>query len=150
MSQSGVNFTGLDFDKGVSAIQRLFTNIRLARKSARIKRCHFAGGDLTHRLFKYCKGDGRPLWKPHNFVPASRGGANLEYTRDTGDEMIEARWHYAVNHIDHPPYIPRKVIIEILKQRITRGEKGQPDPLIDNKAVKELNDAGFFREIGLR
>jgi len=40
-----------------------------------IKRSHFAGGDLTPPL---TKGDARPLWKPHNFVPASRGGVNIE------------------------------------------------------------------------
>ena len=43
-----------------------------------IKRTHFAGGDLTPPL---TNGDARPLWKPHNFVPASRGGVNIEFTR---------------------------------------------------------------------
>jgi hypothetical protein len=43
-----------------------------------IKRSHFAGGDLTPPL---TKGDARPLWKPHNFVPASRGGVNIEFNR---------------------------------------------------------------------
>ena len=42
-----------------------------------IKRSHFAGGVLTPPL---TKGDARPLWKPHNFVPASRGGVNIEFT----------------------------------------------------------------------
>ena len=41
-----------------------------------IKRSQFAGGDLTPPL---TKGDARPLWKPHNFVPASRGGVNIEW-----------------------------------------------------------------------
>jgi len=40
-----------------------------------IKRSHFAGGDLTPPL---TKGDARPLWKPHDFVPASRGGVIIE------------------------------------------------------------------------
>ena len=44
-----------------------------------IKRSHFAGGDLPPPLFKYCKGDARPLWKPDNIVPASRGGVNIEF-----------------------------------------------------------------------
>jgi len=37
-------------------------------------------GFEPRRLFKYCKGDARPLWKPDNFVPASRGGVYLEST----------------------------------------------------------------------
>ena len=44
-----------------------------------IKRSHFAGGDLTPPL---TKGDARPLWNPHNFVPASRGGVNIESNDD--------------------------------------------------------------------
>jgi len=40
-----------------------------------IKRSHFAGGDLTPPL---TKGDARPLWKPHDIVPASRRGVNIE------------------------------------------------------------------------
>jgi len=40
-----------------------------------IQRSHFAGGDLTPPL---TKGYARPLWKPHNSVPASRGGVNIE------------------------------------------------------------------------
>ena len=39
------------------------------------KRSHFAGGVLTPPL---TKGDARPLWKPHNVVPASRGGVYIE------------------------------------------------------------------------
>jgi len=51
------------------------------RKSKiQIKRSHFAGGDLTPPLSNYRKVDARPLWKPHNFVPASRGGVNIEWT----------------------------------------------------------------------
>ena len=38
------------------------------------KRSHFVGGVLTPPT---TKGDARPLWKPHNFVPASRGGEYL-------------------------------------------------------------------------
>jgi hypothetical protein len=41
------------------------------------KRSHFAGGVMTPPL---TKGDARPLWKPHNFVPASRGSVYLELT----------------------------------------------------------------------
>ena len=40
-----------------------------------IKRSRFTGGDLTPPV---TKGDARPLWKPHNIVPASRGGVNIE------------------------------------------------------------------------
>jgi len=36
------------------------------------------GGIEPRRLFKYCKGDARPLWKHHNNVPASRGGVKIE------------------------------------------------------------------------
>jgi len=35
-------------------------------------------GIEPRRQLKYRKGDARPLWKPHNFVPASRGGVNIE------------------------------------------------------------------------
>ena len=45
------------------------------------KRSHFAGGDLTPPL---TKGDARPLWKPHNFVPASSGGVNIEKNAAAG------------------------------------------------------------------
>jgi hypothetical protein len=43
------------------------------------KRSHFAGGVLTPPL---TKGDARPLWKPQNFVPASRGGVYIEWCLD--------------------------------------------------------------------
>ena len=56
-----------------------------------IKRSHFAGGDLTPPLFKYCKGDARPLWKPHNFVPASRGGVNIEIITRPQQEALDWR-----------------------------------------------------------
>jgi hypothetical protein len=108
MSQSGVNLTALDFDKGVSAIQRLINEKPLGKK-----------------IFQ-------------------------KYTRDTSDEMIEAGWRYAVDYIAHPPYIPREVIIEILKQSIARSEKGQPDQLLDNSAGEKLDDAGCLRQIGMK
>jgi hypothetical protein len=65
-----------------------------------IIRSHFAGGDITPHL---TKGDARPLWKPHNIVPASRGGVNIEsYCRriSTTPERELTDWSYVVLRLD--------------------------------------------------
>ncbi|MSP38454.1 MAG: ABC transporter substrate-binding protein [Deltaproteobacteria bacterium] len=74
-----------------------------------------------------------------------------KYTRDESDELIEAAWQYAFDYIARPPYIPREGILEILKQSpVAEARKANPDHFIDNSVVKELDDAGFFRQIGMK
>jgi len=74
-----------------------------------------------------------------------------KYTRDDSDEIIEASWQYAVDYIARPPYIPREGIVETLKlSTVPEAKKANPDQFIDNSVVKELDDAGFFRQIGMR
>ena len=77
---------------GCLVVTRMFLSIsRFPTRT--IKRSHFAGGDLTPPL---TKGDARPLWKPHNFVPASRGGVNIEFTL----ELLSISWH--TDRMDDP------------------------------------------------
>jgi NitT/TauT family transport system substrate-binding protein len=74
-----------------------------------------------------------------------------KYTHDNSDEIIEASWQYAVDYIARPPYIPREGIVETLKlSTVPEARKANPDQFIDNSVVKELDDAGFFRQIGMR
>lgn len=74
-----------------------------------------------------------------------------KYTRDESDEMIEAGWQYAIDYIARPPYLPREAIAETLKQSaVPEAKKANPDHFIDTSVVKELDDAGFFRQIGMR
>ena len=74
-----------------------------------------------------------------------------KYTRDNSDEILEASWQYAVDYIARPPYIPREGIVETLKlSTVPEAKKANPDQFIDNSVVKELDDAGFFRQIGMR
>lgn len=73
-----------------------------------------------------------------------------KHTRDTSDEKIEAGWRHALDYIARPLYIAREGIIEILKQSIVPdAKKANPDQFIDNSVVNELDDAGFFRQIGM-
>ena len=74
-----------------------------------------------------------------------------KYTRDTNEEILEASWQYAVDYIARPPYIPKEGIVETLKlSTVPEARKANPDQFIDNSVVKELNDAGFFRQIGMQ
>lgn len=74
-----------------------------------------------------------------------------KYTRDTTDEIIEATYQYAVDYVVRPPYTNRKGIVETLKLiQSPEAKKASPDQFIDNSVVKELDDAGFFRQIGMK
>lgn len=74
-----------------------------------------------------------------------------KYTRDSDEEIIEGTYQYALDYIVRPPYPTRDGIIEILKlSKVPEAKKASPDNFVDSSLVKSLEDAGFFKQVGLQ
>jgi ABC-type nitrate/sulfonate/bicarbonate transport system substrate-binding protein len=74
-----------------------------------------------------------------------------KYTRDSDEEIIEGTYQYALDYIVRPPYPTRDGIIEILKlSKVPEAKKAGPDNFVDSSLVKSLEDAGFFKQVGLQ
>jgi NitT/TauT family transport system substrate-binding protein len=74
-----------------------------------------------------------------------------KYTRDTAEDIIEATYQYAVDYVVRPPYPNREGIVETLKlSQNPEAKKADPDKFLDSSIVKELEDEGFLRKIGMQ
>jgi NitT/TauT family transport system substrate-binding protein len=74
-----------------------------------------------------------------------------KYTRDSADDILEATYQYAVDYVVRPPYPNREGIVETLKlSQNPEAKKADPDHFLDSSIVKNLEDQGFFRQIGMK
>jgi ABC-type nitrate/sulfonate/bicarbonate transport system substrate-binding protein len=74
-----------------------------------------------------------------------------QYTRDSADDIIEATYQYSVDYVVRPPFANREGIVETLKlSAVPEASKANPDHFIDNSVVKNLEEQGFFRQIGMQ
>ncbi|MBI4529100.1 MAG: ABC transporter substrate-binding protein [Deltaproteobacteria bacterium] len=74
-----------------------------------------------------------------------------KYTRDREDEIIETTYQYAVDYVARPPYLAREGIIEVLKQSThPKAKTANADDFIDMSMVRNLEESGFFKQIGLQ
>jgi NitT/TauT family transport system substrate-binding protein len=74
-----------------------------------------------------------------------------QYTRDSADDIIEATYQYSVDYVVRPPFANREGIVETLKlSTVPEASKANPDHFIDNSVVKNLEEQGFFRQIGMQ
>jgi len=73
-----------------------------------------------------------------------------KYTRDSAEDIIEATYQYAVDYVVRPPYPNREGIVETLKlSQNPEAKKANPDNFLDPSVVKQLEDQGFFKQIGM-
>lgn len=73
-----------------------------------------------------------------------------KYTRATEPKILEAVYQYAVDYIDKIPYNTREGIQEVLNQVADRNPKAKtakPEDFYDDRYVKELEAAGFYRQL---
>ena len=74
-----------------------------------------------------------------------------KYTRDSADDIIEATYQYAVDYVVRPPYPNREGIVETLKlSQNPEAKKANPDNFLDGSVVKQLDDQGFLKQIGMQ
>jgi hypothetical protein len=74
-----------------------------------------------------------------------------KYTRDSADDIIEATYQYAVDYVVRPPFPNREGIVETLKlSPSAEAKNANPDHFLDPSLMKQLEDQGLLRQIGMQ
>ena len=73
-----------------------------------------------------------------------------KYARVNDPKLVDAVYQYAIDYIEKIPYNTREGIQEVLNQAADRNPKAKnakPEEFYDDRYVKELEAAGFFRQL---
>ena len=105
-----------------------------------------ANEDLVRRFLKaYSEG----VYRLHTDPELSRR-AIRKYARAVDPRVIDAVYQYALDYVEKIPYNTREGIQEVLNQAAPRNPKAKtanPDVFYDDRFVKELDGAGFYRQL---
>lgn len=105
-----------------------------------------ANEDLVRRFLKaYSEGVYRLYTDPELSRRAIR-----RYARAVDPKVIDAVYQYALDYVEKIPYNTREGIQEVLNQAAARNPKAKtanPDVFYDDRFVKELEGAGFYRQL---
>jgi len=102
--------------------------------------------DLVRRFLKgYSEGVYR-LYSDPVFSKRAIG----KYARATDARTLDAVYQYAVDYVDKIPYNTREGIQEVLNQAAPRNPKAKtasPENFYDDRFIKELETAGFYKQL---
>ena len=73
-----------------------------------------------------------------------------KYARVSDSKLLDAVYQYAIDYIEKIPYNTREGIQEVLNQAADRNPKAKsarPEEFYDDRYVKELEAAGFYRQL---
>ncbi|HEY7168792.1 MAG TPA: ABC transporter substrate-binding protein [Candidatus Binatia bacterium] len=73
-----------------------------------------------------------------------------KYARVNDPKLVDAVYQYAIDYIEKIPYNTREGIQEVLNQVADRNPKAKnakPEEFYDDRYVKELESAGFYRQL---
>jgi NitT/TauT family transport system substrate-binding protein len=82
--------------------------------------------------------------------PALARRAISRYTRATDPKILDAVYQYALDYVDKVPYNTREGIQEVLNQAAAKNPKAKEaraESFYDDRYVKELEDAGFYKHL---
>ncbi|MBI3079417.1 MAG: ABC transporter substrate-binding protein [Deltaproteobacteria bacterium] len=105
-----------------------------------------ANEDLVRR---FLKGYSEGVHRLHADREVSRR-AIARIVRSTDPEVLDAVYKYAVDYIDKVPYVVQEGIQEVLTQVAVKNPKARtakPEEFYDNRYVKELETAGFYKQL---
>ena len=102
--------------------------------------------DLVRRFLKaYSEGVRRM-----HADPALARRAIARYTRATDAKIVDAVYQYALDYVDKIPYNTREGIQEVLNQAAAKNPKAKEaraESFYDDRYVKELESAGFYKQL---
>jgi NitT/TauT family transport system substrate-binding protein len=105
-----------------------------------------ANEDLIRRFMKgYSEGVAKLFSDPDLSRRAIR-----RFTRATDSKIVDAVYQYAVDYVEKIPYNTREGIVEVLNQAAVRNPKAKeakPEAFYDDRFVKELDAAGFYKQL---
>lgn len=105
-----------------------------------------ANEDLVRRFLKaYSEG----VYRLHADPELSRRAIG-RYARAVDPKVIDAVYQYALDYVEKVPYNTREGIQEVLNQAAARNPKAKTanlDVFYDDRFVKELEGAGFYRQL---
>ena len=105
-----------------------------------------ANEDLIRRFMKgYSEGVAKLFSDPDLSRRAIR-----RFTRATDSKIVDAVYQYAVDYVEKIPYNTREGIVEVLNQAAVRNPKAKdakPEAFYDDRFVKELDVAGFYKQL---
>ena len=105
-----------------------------------------ANEDLVRRFLRaYSEGVYRLYTDPELSRRAIR-----RYARAVDPKVIDAVYQYALDYVEKIPYNTREGIQEVLNQaavRNPRAKTANPDVFYDDRFVKELEGAGFYKQL---
>ena len=105
-----------------------------------------ANEDLIRRFMKgYSEGVAKLFSDPDLSRRAIR-----RFTRATDPKIVDAVYQYALDYVEKIPYNTREGIVEVLNQAAPRNPKAKeakPESFYDDRFVKELESAGFYKQL---
>jgi len=105
-----------------------------------------ANEDLVRRFIKaYSEGIHRMHTNPELAHRAIK-----KFARSTDPKIIDAVYKYALDYVEKIPYNTREGIQEVLNQVSARNPKAKtasPDTFYDDRFIKELETAGFYKQL---
>lgn len=82
--------------------------------------------------------------------PGHARRAIRKFARASDPKIVEAVYQYALDYVEKIPYNTREGIEEVLRQVAARNPKAKtanPEGFYDDRFVKELEAAGFFKQL---
>jgi NitT/TauT family transport system substrate-binding protein len=98
---------------------------------------------------RFLKGYSEGVYRMHA-DPALARRAIARYTRATEPKIVDAVYQYALDYVDKVPYNTREGIQEVLSQAAEKNPKAKdakPEAFYDDRFVKELETAGFYKQL---
>ena len=105
-----------------------------------------ANEDLVRR---FLKGYSEGVYRMHKDPELARR-AIRRYARATEPKIVDAVYQYALDYVDKIPYNTPEGIQEVLNQAAARNPKAKtasPDTFYDDRFIKELETAGFYKQL---
>ena len=105
-----------------------------------------ANEDLVRR---FLKGYSEGVYRMHKDPELARR-AIRRYARATEPKIVDAVYQYALDYVDKIPYNTPEGIQEVLNQVSARNPKAKtasPDTFYDDRFIKELETAGFYKQL---
>ena len=102
--------------------------------------------DLVRR---FLKGYSEGVYRLHS-DPVFSKRAIGKYARATDAKTLDTVYQYAVDYVDKIPYNTREGIQEVLNQAAPRNPKAKtasPETFYDDRFIKELETAGFYKQL---
>jgi len=105
-----------------------------------------ANEDLVRR---FLKGYSEGVYRMHKDPELARR-AIRRYARATEPKIVDAVYQYALDYVDKIPYNTPEGIQEVLNQVSARNPKAKnasPETFYDDRFIKELETAGFYKQL---